>query len=175
MKRSKNHSISRVRKVLAGFVLVCSVIAPLGVSTGYAADASATGAGAATFLRIGDTHAGGKVAYIFRQGERGYVAGQVHGLVAANEDLAAASWASAIKSCKEYRAGGFEDWRLPSKVELDKLFESRLAIGNFKERNYYWSSTESDRNDAWDLSFRNGNHNLGYKLEYNNVRPVRTF
>lgn len=173
MERSKNRSISRARKALAGFALFCSVLAPLGVSTAYAADASAAGSPAS--LTVGDTYGGGKVAYIFRKNDRGYVAGQVHGLIAASEDIAPASWATAIKSCKEYRGGGYEDWRLPNKDELDRLYENRLSIGGFKERNYYWSSTESDRNDAWDLSFRRGNHNLGYKLEYNYVRPVRTF
>ncbi|NTV02022.1 MAG: DUF1566 domain-containing protein [Chlorobiaceae bacterium] len=175
MQRSKNLSVSRARKALAGFALFCSVIVPFGISSAYAADAVAAGAGSQATLNVGDTYGGGKVAYIFRKSDRGYVAGQVHGLIAAGEDIAPASWAKAVKSCTEYRGGGHDDWRLPSKDELDRFYENRFAIGGFKERHYYWSSTESDRNDAWDLSFRTGNHNLGYKLEYNNVRPVRTF
>jgi len=175
MKRSKNCFISKAGKAIAGFAVVCSVFAPLGVSTGYAAEASAAGAASNASLRIGDSHAGGKVAYIFRHGDRGYVAGQVHGLIAGNEDLPSSHWNEAIKSCKEYRGGGFEDWRLPSKDELDKLYINRIAIGGFKERNYYWSGTESDLNDAWDQSFRTGSHNLGYKLDNNRIRPVRTF
>ena len=175
MKRSKNNFISRSGKAIAGFALVCSVFAPLGVSTGNAAEASAVEAASHAALRVGDSHAGGKVAYIFRQGDRGYVAGQVHGLIAGKEDLPSANWEKAIKSCKEYQGGGFDDWRLPSKEELDKLYTNRLVIGGFRETHYYWSSTESDLNDAWDQSFRSGQHNLGYKLDNNRIRPVRTF
>lgn len=174
-----NHFIatvfSRSGKVVAGLFLTGSLIAPAMPSILHAADtASPT---APSELRIGDNYGGGKVAYIFRQGDRGYVAGQVHGLIAAKEDLGTGGfmWDKAIKACLDLKSGGYSDWRLPSKDELNRLYESRFRIGGFIERHYYWTSTESDKNDAWDQSFRTGEHNLGYKLDTNYVRPVRSF
>ena len=46
--------------------------------------------------------------------------------------------------------GGFNDWFLPSKDELDLMFQRKQEIGNF-EAFYYWSSSEDVDNDgsAW--------------------------
>ena len=41
----------------------------------------------AVTYKIGDTYGGGKVAYIFQSGDAGYVAGQQHGLIAAEADV----------------------------------------------------------------------------------------
>ena len=44
---------------------------------------SLTSLSSAVTYKIGDTFGGGKVAYIFQSGDRGYVEGQQHGLIAA--------------------------------------------------------------------------------------------
>ncbi|HWR01626.1 MAG TPA: hypothetical protein VN371_07145 [Chlorobaculum sp.] len=41
----------------------------------------------AEMYKIGDTYGGGKVAYIFQAGDSGYVKGQQHGLIAAEDDV----------------------------------------------------------------------------------------
>jgi hypothetical protein len=48
-------------------------------------------------------------------------------------------------------AHGHDDWRVPTKGELNVLFHNRAAIGGFDEtgmapRGWYWSSTESHNN-----------------------------
>jgi Protein of unknown function (DUF1566) len=129
-----------------------------------------------TSLQVGDHFGGGKIAYILKPGERGYVAGQTHGLIAAARDLEVSdTWKNAMASCRHYRAGGNNDWRLPKKHELVKLYENRFRIGGFRENHYYWSGTESDVNDAWDQSFNTGKRTLAYKQDCNFIRPVRSF
>ncbi len=49
----------------------------------------------------------------------------------------------------------YEDWHLPSKDELNKLYENREAIGGFTD-DYYWSSSEINSYSAWSQSFSDG-------------------
>lgn len=49
----------------------------------------------------------------------------------------------AAKVCRDYRGGGYSDWFLPSKDELNKLYEMHvLGFGGFDQRTY-WSSSEA--------------------------------
>jgi hypothetical protein len=43
-----------------------------------------------------------------------------------------------------FRGGGYSDWYLPSKDELAKLYQNRVAIGNFATSGIaaYWSSSQ---------------------------------
>lgn len=88
----------------------------------------------------------------------------------------------------QYRGGGFSDWYLPSKLELNQLCrfargqESILrecsSSGALKQGfdNYYWSSSEADATRAWDQFFNIGNVNFSSKGHPNNsIRPIRAF
>jgi hypothetical protein len=48
---------------------------------------SVTARSSAVTYKLGDTYGGGKVGYIFRPGDSGYVEGQQHGLIAAEADV----------------------------------------------------------------------------------------
>jgi hypothetical protein len=82
----------------------------------------------------------------------------------------------AARLCGDLVEGGFSDWYLPSKDELNKLWLSKDAIGGFSN-DYYWSSTEFDSNNAWLQSFFNGGQFDGAKttpFPYS-VRAIRSF
>ena len=76
--------------------------------------------------------------------------------------------------CYGLVSGGYSDWYLPSKNELNKLYLNRVAIGGFTS-NLYWSSTEFDEVNAWVQSFFNGSQLSSSKNTTNDVRAVRTF
>ena len=114
--------------------------------------------------KIGDKFADGSVVfYIDSSGE--------HGLIAASHDSSTIhTWASAIKAPKLLGA----DWRLPSKYELELLYQQKDVVGGFA-LDYYWSSTEYYSDYAWYQNFTNGDeypYNKNYALQ---VRAVRAF
>ncbi|HEY0666903.1 MAG TPA: hypothetical protein VGD22_01935, partial [Sphingobacteriaceae bacterium] len=88
----------------------------------------------------------------------------------------------AAKACREYRGGGFSDWYLPSKQELEVLRTeiSRLNIGSDflrPSRTNYWSSTESSSTIALHQDFEvpPKNQPEQVKSAMNRVIPVRAF
>ncbi len=169
------YSFQRLCNVMVVGASLFTMTIPAAVETLHAGEKPAS-LPAPSSLQPGDSYGGGKVVYLFREGEKEYIPGQTHGLVAALEDLGhEVPWARAVLLCQAYRGGGFANWRLPDKSELNMLYMNKTLIGGFKDRHYYWSSTESDKNDAWDQSFRTGASNLGYKLDNNYVRAVRVF
>jgi len=70
--------------------------------------------------------------------------------------------------------GGFSDWYLPSKDELNKLYLNKVAIGGFAGV-FYWSSTEFSSNQAWVQNFDDGFQIQLNKSSETNVRAIRSF
>lgn len=121
---------------------------------------------------VGDSYGGGIVAYLFVSGDAGYFSGECHGLIAATTDQSiSADWGvdddifigtdavigSGLTNTNNiiahYGAGSYaaylaysygDGWFLPSIDELQKLYNNRMAIGNFDAAQYvyYLSSTE---------------------------------
>jgi len=83
----------------------------------------------------------------------------------------------AARLCGDLVLGGYSDWYLPSKDELNQLYLNRVAIGGFVTVNYgYWSSTESSSTNAWHQNFLSGNQYTEDKgWSYGRVRTVRAF
>ena len=82
------------------------------------------------------------------------------------------------KYCLEFRGGGFDDWYLPSKDELNLAWANRNANGlssllEFRGSEYYWSSTQNSANLAWRQRFSTGNQSTSSKTNSYRVRPVR--
>ena len=85
---------------------------------------------------------------------------------------------------RAYNGGGFTDWFLPSKDELNKMYTNRATInttaaansGSDFSINFYWSSTEYDNSYAWFQYFTNGTQYIYYdKASTYDVRAVRAF
>ncbi|MFA6506287.1 MAG: hypothetical protein WCT14_09325, partial [Treponemataceae bacterium] len=70
--------------------------------------------------------------------------------------------------------GGYDDWFLPSKDELNLMYGQKGVIGSFAS-DYYWSSSEVDNYGAWGQGFASGGQYDYYKGSGIRVRAVRTF
>jgi len=83
----------------------------------------------------------------------------------------------AAKECLDYVYGTYDDWYLPSKEELNLMYENlqKQGLGSFADNNY-WSGSEDYENSAWRQSFSSGDQdNYFSRLNERRVRPVRAF
>ena len=92
--------------------------------------------------------------------------------VARNDFKNAQTWNDAIAKCK----GLGEGWRLPTKNELNKLYNNKKKIGGFKDGyldDFYWSS-RSTENLVLVPGFRHGRSACAIRYLNTYVRAVRT-
>jgi TolB-like protein len=116
--------------------------------------------------RIGATGPGGGIIF--------YIEGDK--CLECSEVLGSAKWDSASYLCKNYRGGGFNDWYLPTKDELNLIYENLRKTGIISGDSWYWSSSSSGFY-TWVQRFSNGSQDYGRDYEYNtnSVRAVRAF
>jgi hypothetical protein len=103
--------------------------------------------------------------------------GTAIGTGSANTDAIIAAQGSgsyAASIARDYNGGGYTDWFLPSKDELNQLYENKTANSGFTDA-WYWSSTEFNNDVAWLQIFSNGNQNDDIKANTYYVRAVRAF
>lgn len=83
----------------------------------------------------------------------------------------------AAKLCDSLSEGGFTDWFLPSKNELNQMHKNlhQEGEGGFSDA-WYWSSTEYDLHYAWAQSFAGSGVKSGQKKDFIlRVRAARSF
>ena len=157
-------------------------------------------------LTIGQSYQGGIIFYIDASGKHGLIAapgdqgqapwgcpstvisgadGSIIGTGCQNtiDIMNSCSTAGiAARLCGDLVLGGYSDWYLPSKDELNKLYINRVAIGGFAN-DYYWSSSQNC-NDmymdeiglyAWWVLFNTGEQGWGDKNAPDYVRAARYF
>jgi hypothetical protein len=81
----------------------------------------------------------------------------------------------AAKTCDDLVLGGYSDWFLPSKDELNAMYGKKAAIGGFLSFVYYWSSSEGFDSNVWVQYFSDGSQSYGNKGGNFRVRAVRAF
>ena len=148
---------------------------------------------------IGEGFGGGTVFYVYDNGKHGLIAAsadQSTGIqwyngtntttVATRDGIAAGMYNTqfiipnqgagsyAAKLCADYAGGGFGDWYLPSKNELQLLYSQKALISGITNNNY-WSSTEISSTNAWYQFFGNGFQGSTTKPTSCYVRAIRAF
>lgn len=102
------------------------------------------------------------------------------------EAMRGASTYEAGNHCLDYRGGGFDDWYMPARSELQAIYENLghnktppagFESGGaqaFHASDYYWCSTQYSANYAWYRRFSDGFESNFLKYHTNRrVRPVR--
>ncbi len=85
--------------------------------------------------------------------------------------------------CANLSLSGYTDWFLPSKDELDAMYDNKAIIdetaqvngGSVFSSGDFWSSSEYNTNDAWYHLFYNGYQDHFNKNSACFVRAVRAF
>ena len=97
---------------------------------------------------------------------------------AAKQDLEGNyTYDQAIAGCSKLKEDSKDDWSLPSKKELNAMYEQlhKKGIGGFANL-FYWSSSECDGDYVWVQHFYDGTQiNDGKDNDYSRVRCVRAF
>ena len=93
----------------------------------------------------------------------------------------ATSYAAGL--ARAYNGGGYTDWFLPSKDELNQMYQNKSTINTTALANggstflseSYWSSTEYSSNWAWIQAFNYDSQGYNVKYDQDFVRAVRAF
>jgi hypothetical protein len=89
----------------------------------------------------------------------------------------------AAKICDDLVLNGYNDWYLPSREELNKLYANRAAIGGFSSapgNSTYWSSSEvvaltPPNAGVFEQTFSSGQIGQSNKENTRMVRAIRSF
>ena len=81
--------------------------------------------------------------------------------------LGTASWDDAIELCKAYRGGRYDDWHLPTKDELNLIYQNLKKNEKISGNDWHWSSSQENSDSAWFQRFSDGkqDHYL-YRYDY---------
>lgn len=86
------------------------------------------------------------------------------------------NWNEAMSWVRGINIGGFKDWRLPTREELESLRNNTIGFSNVQADDFYWSSTTYAfrTGSAWAVSMNDDYGGSGYKFNNFYVWPVRS-
>lgn len=118
-------------------------------------------------VKIGDIGPGGGLVF-YIEGNRAYECSEV---------LGKRDWDEAEILCCEYRGGGYDDWYLPNKNELNYIYQNLRKSGKISSDSWFWSSSKYSGDYMWNQRFSDGSQSgFGeFKSYYCFVLAVRSF
>ena len=105
-------------------------------------------------VELAEIYCGGETLYIYPSNNSGNT-----------------NWSTAMAICRNLTAYGFTDWYLPSRTELNCLFDAQAKIGGFGNHEF-WSST-GNTEYAWIQNFYDGKQFNNDKEDNAFVRCIR--
>jgi TolB-like protein len=117
--------------------------------------------------KIGDKGPGGGIIFFARDGKYMECSGELG---------KTEYWSDAVRLVQNYSGGGFTNWRLPTREELNLIYVN-LKVNNREKfiNEFYWSSSENGSNNVWGIRFADGEHFNGTKGGNGQTRAVREF
>jgi hypothetical protein len=116
--------------------------------------------------KIGDTGPGGGIIF----------AVEGNSYMEVSRLLGDYTWDDAVRVARDFRGGGFSDWHLPSRGELNLVYQNLQKSGVVNlGTGWYWSSSQFSSNNAWDQYFSDGRQGTYDKNDTGTVRAVRAF
>ena len=116
--------------------------------------------------KIGDIGPGGGIVFS--------IEGHTH--MEVSNTLGEYNQKNAMQIARDYKGGGFSDWRLPSKDELNLIYQNLQKSGLVNiGSGRFWSSSDAGGINGWVQRFRDGAQDFVPKLAVNGVRAIRAF
>ena len=121
-------------------------------------------------LKIGDIGPGGGIVF-YIEGKKAYEVSEI---------LGEANWDTAMSMAKNFRGGGYSDWYLPTKDQLNLVYWNLRKPGKISGNSFHWSSSERDNDTASIQRFSDGYQYGSYKdssgkYGASSVRAIRAF
>lgn len=133
---------------------------------------------------VGDVYGGGIVFYVLQSGDAGYDANVQHGLIAATQNQVTggsiADVNNNINNPLSHTIAGrqFTDWRIPTLLEIQRLFAQKSRFATFNVSSYYIINVPASFTNtsgsfyAYDMDNGNSGTGFGYPC---NLRAIRSF
>ncbi len=144
-----------MKKLFFVIFIMCAIVA-LNSQTVWAQSSS---------IKIGEKGPGGGTVF--------YIAGNTAWEV--SRKLKTACWKDAKLLSEEYYGGGYNDWYLPGKEELNWVYQNLKELGRLPNHDWYWSSSPDSEENAWAQYFTSGAILSVDKNMFYSVCVVRTF